>query len=124
MTKEYFIELAEYHVWANNNICDWLEKISDEQWKQHIVSSFNSIYETTLHVAGGEKIWVERLKKHSKFELLTQTFNGSKEDLIKAWKEISLSFKKLIDDMPGDLLQQKLFFKKIYRIKKTVRNRK
>lgn len=113
MTKNYCIELSEYHIWANNSVCNWLEKISDEQWKQPVVSSFNSIYETTLHVAAAEKIWVERLKKYSKFEVLSQTFNGSKEDLINVWKEISLGFKRFIEDMPDDLLQEKLLFKNI-----------
>ena len=113
MTKKYFTELAEYHVWANSRICTWLEKISDEQWKQPVVSSFNSIYETTLHIAGAEKLWVERLRRYTNFEVLTQTFNGSKADLIKTWKGISLDFKRFIDDMPDDLLQEKLFFKNI-----------
>lgn len=111
MSKEYFIELSEYHVWANNRVCDWLDKISEEQWNQTVVSSFNSIYETILHVAAAEKIWVERLQKNSNSEMLTKTFSGSKEELLKTWKEISISFKKLIEGMPEDLFQQKLLFK-------------
>ncbi|MEO8111124.1 MAG: DinB family protein [Ginsengibacter sp.] len=113
MTKEYFIELADYHIWANNAVCNWLEQISDEQWKQSVLSSFSSIYETTLHTAAAEKVWVERLKKYSKFEILTQTFNGSKAEMINLWKEISQSFKNFIEEMPDDLLQQKLLFKNI-----------
>ncbi len=113
MTKQYFIELSEYHIWANNTVCIWLDKISDEQLTEHITSSFKSIYETTLHIAAAEKLWVERLKKYSKFETLVQTFHGSKSDLIKIWKEISVSLKKFIEDMPGDLLEQKLLFKNI-----------
>lgn len=111
MTKEYFIELAEYHIWANNAVCNWLENLSDKQWKQPVVSSFNSLHETILHTANAEKIWVERFKKHSKFELLTPTFNGSNEDLIKLWKKISQSLQEFIEQMPDDSLQQKLLFK-------------
>src|SRR5665213_1851097 len=111
MSKEYFIELSAYHIWANGRVCDWLDKISEEQWNQPVVSSFNSIYETILHVAGAEKIWVERLLRYTRFEILTETFKGSKSELLKTWKEISLSFKKLIEDMPEDLFQQKLLSK-------------
>jgi uncharacterized damage-inducible protein DinB len=111
MTKDYFIELSEYNIWANNTVCNWLEKISDEQWRQPVVSSFNSIYETILHVASAEELLVARLKRYSKLEVLTKTFKGSKKDLIKVWKEISLGIKKFIEDMPDDLLQQKLSFK-------------
>jgi uncharacterized damage-inducible protein DinB len=113
MTKNYFIDLADYHVWANNIVCTWLDKISDEQWKQHIVSSFPGIYDTVLHLAASEKLWVERLKKFTKHELLTETFNGTKEELIKLWQESSLNFKKFIDDFPGDSLDEKLAFKNI-----------
>ena len=62
-------------------------------------------------MANAEKIWVERLLRYSRFEILTETFKGSKSELLKTWKEISLSFKKLIEDMPEDLFQQKLLFK-------------
>ena len=116
MSKKYFIELSEYQIWANGLVCEWLGKISEEQWNQPVVSSFNSVYETIIHVAGAEKIWVERLRGHSKLEMLTGTFKGSKEDLIKLWKEISLNFKKLIEEMPEEKFQQKLLFKNTKRI--------
>ena len=111
MYKNYFIELSEYNIWANDHVCDWLDKISEDQWNQPVVSSFNSIYKTILHMAGAEKIWVQRLQGYSRVEILAETFKGSKSELIKAWKEISRSFKKVIEDMPEDLLQQKLLFK-------------
>lgn len=111
MSKKYFTELSEYNIWANDRVCDWLGKISEGQWKQPLVSSFKSIYETVLHMASAEKIWVERLQKKPSHELLSETFNGSKEDLLKTWKEISLSLKKLMEEMPEDQFQQKLLFK-------------
>ncbi len=111
MSKKYFTELSEYNIWANDRVCDWLGKISEEQWKQPLVSSFRSIYETILHVASAEKIWVERLQKKTSHELLSETFTGSKEDLLKTWKEISLSLKKLMEEMPEEQFQQKLLFK-------------
>lgn len=111
MSKIYFIELSEYHIWANDRVCNWLERISEEQWNQPVVSSFNTLYETILHIAGAEKIWAERLLKNPRPEILGETFHGSKEDLIKTWKEISLSLKRIIEAMPDDQFQQKLLFK-------------
>ena len=113
MNKEYFIELAEYNIWANYIVCGWLEKISDEQWKQHVVSSFPGIYETVLHMASADKIWLERLKKFTQHELLINTFNGSKEELIKIWRDEFENFKKFIDDFPADQIDEKLAFKNI-----------
>jgi uncharacterized damage-inducible protein DinB len=48
-----------------------------------VVSSFPSICETVLHMAASDKIWLERLKKFAQHELLINTFNGSKDELIK-----------------------------------------
>jgi uncharacterized damage-inducible protein DinB len=111
MSKKYFIELSEFNIWANDRVCSWLDKISDEQWKQPLVSSFNSIYETILHVANAEKTWAERLEKKSNSEMLSTTFKGSKTELLVTWKELSRNFKKLIEEMPEDQFQQKLLYK-------------
>ena len=113
MNKEYFIELAEYNIWANNIVCGWLEKISDEQWKQPVVSSFPGIYETLLHMAASDKVWLERLKKFTQHELLINTFNGSKDELIKIWKSESVNFKQFIEDFPAESINEKLAFKNI-----------
>lgn len=111
MSKKYFIELSAYNIWANNRVCNWLDKISDEQWNQPVVSSFDSICKTILHIANAEKIWKERIIKQPDHEMLSETFKGSKEDLIKIWKELSLSFKKVIEGMPQDLFEQNLFYR-------------
>ncbi len=111
MNKQYFIELAEYTVWANNTVGDWLEKISDEQWKQFVESSFPSIYETVLHVAASDKVWVQRLKQFTEFENLTSTFKGSNKELIQVWKNGTLDFKQFIEDFPEEKLDEKLSFK-------------
>ena len=111
MLKKYFIELSEFNIWANNRVCDWLDKISEQQWNQPVVSSFNSIYKTILHTVASEKIWEERLKGKSNLEMLTATFNGSKEELLQLWKEISLKFKKMIEEMPETLFEQNLLYK-------------
>ena len=66
MTKQYFKEIAEYNLWANTIVCGWLEQINDEQWNKEIISSFNSIQETVLHIISAEKAWIERFKKNPK----------------------------------------------------------
>ena len=111
MDKQYFIELAEFNIWANNIVCSWLDKISGEQWKQPVVSSFASIYETVLHMAASDKLWVERLNKLTQHELLINTFNGSKKELIDIWKNESVKFKQFIEALPAESINEKLAFK-------------
>lgn len=112
MTKQYFIELAGFNIWANNIVCGWLENISDGQWSQEIISSFNSIQETVLHIISAEKVWMQRFKKEP-VEWLQFTYKGTKEEHIKLWKETSAAFKACIENFNEDDLTKNLDFKRL-----------
>jgi uncharacterized damage-inducible protein DinB len=120
MNKEYFIQLSNYNAWANAVVCSWLKKISEEQWKQRIVSSFNSIEETVLHTVASEKLWHERLSNVQTLELLVNTFKGSKAELVSIWKEMSHDLEKYIESFDEELLTKKLTYKNIKGIEFTM----
>ena len=82
MNKKYFLELAQYNIWANQKMINWLSQISEEQWSQKLVGSFDSIETTAIHTAGAEKVWFERLNNQAQ-PFLTLTFKGNKSDLIE-----------------------------------------
>jgi uncharacterized damage-inducible protein DinB len=113
MNKQYFTELAEYTVWANDTVYTWLEKISDEQWKQEVKSSFPSIYATVLHMAAADKAWVQRLSKATQFENLTETFKGSPQELLQVWKKGMQDFEQFIKELDEDKFDEYLAFKNI-----------
>ncbi|QEC67104.1 DUF664 domain-containing protein [Panacibacter ginsenosidivorans] len=112
MTKDYFKEAAGYNLWANTIVCGWLEQINDEQWNREIISSFNSIQETVLHVISAENAWLQRFKKEP-VEWLQSTYKGSKEDHIKLWKETSTELKAFIDAFDENELDTNLDFKRL-----------
>ena len=112
MTKQYFITLADYNAWANGMICSWLEKISDEQWKQPIVSSFKSIQETTVHTIGAEKIWQDRLNLVESPVWFTEIFKGSKNEALEEWRKSSQSFKTFIENFDESRLNEVLRYKR------------
>ena len=112
MTKQYFKELAEYNVWANNIVCSWLDQINDEQWNKEIISSFNSIQETVLHIISAEKAWLERFEQKP-VEWLQFTYKGSKEEHIILWKKISANLKDFIDGFDESKLEEILDFKRL-----------
>ncbi len=120
MTKAYYKELFEYHVWANETMCSWLNKIDDAQWKQNIVSSFNSIESTVLHVASAEKLWLERFENKPSNDLLINSFKGSKAELASVWLEISNSLKILIENFDEERLKENLTYKNIKGIEFTI----
>ena len=112
MTKQYFTELAEFNIWANNKFINWLYIITDEQWKQPVESSFANIYETVLHLASSDMVWVDRLeqKHNADFDYLPKTFKGSKADLLEIWKTGALRFKNFVVNFPEDKLSEGLAF--------------
>jgi uncharacterized damage-inducible protein DinB len=113
MTKEYFIELAEYNIWANNIVLSWLDKITDEQWGMHVVSSFNSIAETVLHITGAESVWLERLNNVAAPVWLPSVFKGTRSEIIDLWKKASAEIKKAIEGFNEAAMMEKLVFKRL-----------
>jgi len=112
MTKQYFQELAEFNLWANTIVCNWLEQISDEQWKKEIISSFNSIQQTVLHVISAENAWLQRFRKEP-FDWLQSTYKGTKEEHISLWKKTSAGLKAFIGTFDEKDLNTNLDFKRL-----------
>ncbi|MFT3679170.1 MAG: DinB family protein [Ferruginibacter sp.] len=113
MTKDYFIKLADYNVWANNLVCSWLEQVSESQWNQEVVSSFNSIQATVLHLISAEYAWVQRMNKVENVEWLATSFKGTKAEHIALWKDTSAKLKQFIIDFDENNLQVNYTFKRI-----------
>ncbi len=96
MTKNYFLELARYNIWANNIVSSWFNRINDQQWEQPLVSSFENIAATALHIAGAETIWLERLNNVESPVWLPATFKGNKTEMVDVWKKASSSLEKFV----------------------------
>jgi uncharacterized damage-inducible protein DinB len=109
MNKKYLIELADYNIWANNLICEWLMQISEEQFIQFVGGSFKNIQETTLHIAAAEKIWQERLNDNVQ-EWLAFSFSGNKTELIESWNNYSQNLKQYIEHSSEEDLVEKFAF--------------
>ncbi len=112
MTKDYFLELAGYNVWATDIFCDMLDKISDAQWTQKVASSFNTLQETTLHIISAEKAWLNRFEKKP-VEWLQFTWQGSKAEHIELWKKVSADLENFIAGFDENDLQTILHYKRL-----------
>jgi uncharacterized damage-inducible protein DinB len=112
MSKKYFIELANYNVWATGVFCNMLQQISEEQWLQKIISSFNSIQETALHVVSAENAWTKRMQKKENIEWLQVSFKGTESELIELWKNTSAELKDFIIGFDEADLETNLHFKR------------
>jgi len=111
MNKKYFIELADYNIWANTIAIEWLKQISDEQWNQVITSSFSSVKLTAIHIASAEKIWIDFWKQVPDPVYLSAGFKGSKNDLIRIWGKALADLKNFIEKYGEENYLQQITFK-------------
>lgn len=98
MNKLYFLKLAQYNVWANNIVINWLNQITEDQWNTKLVGSMDSISATCTHIAGAEKIWLERLENRTE-PFLSANFSRSKSELVAIWHKASHSFEHYISEI-------------------------
>lgn len=110
MTKNYFIQLADYNIWANTIFMGWLRQINDEQWNQFAESSFKSIAETVVHTISAEKIWFERLTEVQNPVFLLSVFKGTKEEALEIWEKTSQNLKSFIETLDETQMQKVLRF--------------
>lgn len=113
MSKNYFSALANYNVWANQIVIDWLEQITDEQWTMPLVSSFNSVQETVLHIVSAENVWVSRFQHIENPEWLQATFKGSKDQHITKWKLVSKNLQAFVETVTDATLVAPLEYKRL-----------
>ena len=112
MNKKHFIELADYIIWADNTAIEWLNQINEEQWNRSVISSFSSIRQTAIHIAGAEKIWIDFWTNVPDPVYLSAEFKGTKNDLIEIWKKTSVGLKNFIEKYPEENYLQQVSFKK------------
>ncbi|MCC6252809.1 MAG: hypothetical protein IT238_10140 [Bacteroidia bacterium] len=74
MIKKY----SDYNLWANNRIVQCTESLSIEQMHQPIISSFETVYKTILHIWSAEYIWLERLQGNEVHELPKKMLENEK----------------------------------------------
>ena len=112
MNKKHFIELADYIIWADNTAIEWLNQINEEQWNRSVISSFSSIRQTAIHIAGAEKIWIDFWTNVPDPVYLSAEFKGTKNDLIEIWKKTSVGLKNFIEKYPEENYLQQVSLKK------------
>ena len=69
--------LYAYNRWANRRMFSVLEKLSDEQFRNAMQSSFPSMRESVLHIVAAEWLWLKRWKGASPRATVADTSNAS-----------------------------------------------
>jgi uncharacterized damage-inducible protein DinB len=92
--KEILQQLAAYHIWANNLMMDTVKKLPPDLQTKEVVSSFNSLFKTIMHMWNAEAIWWQRMKLQERIIEPMEIFKGDTNEAInemvqqsKQWKE-------------------------------------
>lgn len=90
--KTMLEDYASFNVWANTETLNWLKTKPLELMEQELASSFPNIKMTLLHIWGAEIVWLQRLQGESPTTFLSQTFNGTTEDVFEGLLQTSIAF--------------------------------
>ncbi|MFZ4056733.1 MAG: DinB family protein [Ferruginibacter sp.] len=74
---------AAYNIWAHKKIFESLHQFKEEDIQQAMVSSFEGIVPTLLHLLDAENIWWQRMKLNEYVIVPSSHFEGSLADLEK-----------------------------------------
>lgn len=59
--RDYFVDLARYHAWANDILFRELDKLSEERRRQDCGLFFRNIHHTVDHLLLVNRLWMGRL---------------------------------------------------------------
>ena len=93
--KKFIREYSDYNLWANQRIGEVIVAVEDEKLNWNIVSSFPSIWLTTLHIWDAQVIWLERLNGRNPKAWPSANFKGNKREMVEGLVTTSLLLKQI-----------------------------
>jgi len=92
--RDLLQQYASYNLWANQRIGDSILALPAGKQEAEIVSSFNSLRKTLLHLWDAESGWWQRVKMQERITFPRDYFTGSVKELLsgllnqsKLWEE-------------------------------------
>jgi len=111
MTKEHFLNLAAFNMWANKKICDFISANLDETLSgREIVSSFSSVKKTVYHLWDAETIWLERLHGNSLRDGPGKNFTGTLQNGLANFLGNSKALREFLSEQTEDFFAGSITF--------------
>lgn len=82
--KELLVQYATYNAWANAQLLTAISALPEEKQRQQIISSFDSLFNTVLHLLDSNTIWWQRLKLQERIVRPSDHFTGDFRELSQA----------------------------------------
>jgi uncharacterized damage-inducible protein DinB len=91
---------ANYNLWANSTLVNWLKTKPAAALEQPVASSFPSIRLTLLHIWQTERYWLSILKNED--QPTYSAFNGNMQDVLNALLKTSAELARYVNAMTDD----------------------
>ena len=102
MNVDYFRRLFSYTEWANARFLECVRGLSEEQFTQHIPSSFPTIRDTLGHMVFAEWLWLQRWKGESPTSRPEWTKEPSLETLETQLRAVERERTELVDSLTDE----------------------
>jgi uncharacterized damage-inducible protein DinB len=102
MTVDDIRALYDYNTWANHRVLENCAALDGEQFARRIVSSFSSVRETLVHLAGCEWLWLERWKGRSHTALPWAADSLDFQGLGERWAELETGLMSFVSGLGED----------------------
>ncbi|WP_343668659.1 DinB family protein [Chitinophaga sp.] len=97
--KEVVLNLAGYHLWANQRLATVLKKLTEAQLDQEVVSSFSSIRQTVYHMWDAESVWKQRIELVEQTQKPAPLFQGTFEAACDEWMGVSRQLLEMVQQI-------------------------
>lgn len=103
--KEMLLQLAAYHLWANQQLLDLIAQLPEEAQNKELTGSFPSLRKTVLHLWDAESIWWQRLKLQERITPASEGFEGSLKEAAQALYGLNRQWLEWIGEAHENALQ-------------------
>jgi len=109
--KKIFEQYAAYNLLANQRLTEVINNLPDDKINCRIVSSFNSVYDTLVHLWDVEAVWWQRMRLDEQQVWPGKTFTGSVIELSNNLVAQSKQWKEWVDLATEAALQHEFIYK-------------
>lgn len=102
-----------YNCWANEKIATTASQLSEDLLSRNVISSFDSILKTIMHIWDAEFIWMERLKGNDFDSIPSKLFSSKSECL--TFHHNSVKFHEFVmqNFKTDEAIEQPVFYKNL-----------
>lgn len=103
-------QYASYHIWANQLLIERILKLPEELKSQEVISSFNGLAKTLLHMWDAESMWWQRMKLQEQITRPSENFSGNMQDIIKSLTHQSKQWQEWVMNAQEHMLDHEFIY--------------